>query len=80
MPETPIQTIGVIQEILPRGVFRVALPNGKVVFGHLPRRLADLGASLEPGARVQLEMTPYDIEKARIAGRADDETTSSASA
>ena len=38
----------------------------------LPRRLQDLSASLHPGVRVLLEMTPYDFDKARIAGLADD--------
>ena len=71
MPEAPIQTVGVIVEALGGPVFRVSLPNGKQVFGHLPRRLADLKDSLSPDARVVLEMTPYDFEKARIAGLAD---------
>ena len=71
MPETPIQTIGVIHEALPRNVFTVELPNGKLVVGHLPRRLSHLADSLSSGARVVLEMTPYDFEKARIAGLAE---------
>jgi translation initiation factor IF-1 len=71
MPEAPIQTVGVIREILPRGVYRVELPNGKLVVGHLPRRLAALAAQLAPTHRVDLEMTPYDLEKARIVGIAD---------
>jgi len=71
MPEAPIQTVGVIREVLPRGVYRVELPNGKLVVGHLPRRLAVLTAQLALTRRVHLEMTPYDFEKARIAGLAD---------
>lgn len=72
MPEAPITTIGVIREN--RGgqdmAFFVELPNGKVVTGHLPRRLSALAGELVPGDHVHLEMTPYDFEKARIAGRA----------
>jgi translation initiation factor IF-1 len=71
MPEVPIQTIGVIREAIPDRVFRVELPNGKLVVGHLPRRLSDLAIRLTPGDRVELEMTPYDFEKARIVGLAD---------
>lgn len=70
MPEPPVQTIGLIREVLPRSVFQVELPNGKLVIGHLPRRLRHLADSLHPGDRVALEMTPYDFEKARIAGLA----------
>ena len=72
MPEAPIQTVGLVRER--RGkIFQTELPNGKLVVAHLPRRLAALADSLSPGDRVVLEMTPYDFEKARIAGRADDE-------
>lgn len=71
MPEPPIQTVGVIREALGGPVFRVELPNGKPVIGHLPLRLAALAGSLSPGRRVVLEMTPFDFEKARIAGEAE---------
>ena len=72
MPEAPITTIGIIREKrADQGTtFLVELPNGKVVTGHLPRRLTALAGELGPGDRVHLEMTPYDFEKARIAGRA----------
>lgn len=73
MPEAPIQTTGLIRKALGGHVFRVELPNGKVVVGHLPRRSAGLADSLSAGARVRLEMTPYDFEKARIAGLAPDD-------
>jgi translation initiation factor IF-1 len=68
MREPPIQTTGVIREVLAGPVCRVELPNGKLIVGHLPRRLAALAGSLAPGVRLALEMTPYDFEKARIAG------------
>jgi translation initiation factor IF-1 len=71
MPETPIQTTGVIRELLGGTVFRVELPNGKPIVGYLPRKRAELAPSLPPGTQVRLEMTPYDFEKARIAGLAD---------
>ena len=72
MPETPISTIGTVRDAMPGGTFHVDLPNGKVVVGHLPRSLADLGADLAPDTRVHLELTPYDFEKARITGVATD--------
>ena len=68
MPEAPIETVGVVREVLPGPVFHVELPNGKMVYGHLPRRLADLSSDLAAGERVMLQMTPFDFEKARIAG------------
>ncbi len=68
MSEVPIETVGIVRENLPGEVFRVELPNGKLVYGHLPRRLAELAENLGPGQRVNLEMTPFDFDKARIAG------------
>ena len=47
------------------------LINGKSIVGHLPGRLAELSASLLPGVNVRLEMTPFDFEKGRIAGIAE---------
>jgi translation initiation factor IF-1 len=71
MPETPIETTGLIRRRLGEHVFEISLPNGKVIPGHVPKRLGDLPSSLSAGARVRLEMTPYDFEKARIVGLAD---------
>ncbi|HJM62279.1 MAG: translation initiation factor IF-1 [Roseibacillus sp.] len=68
MSEPPIVTTGVIREVLPDSVFRVELPNGKLVIGHLPGRLAGLAEELVLSGRVHLEMTPFDFEKARIVG------------
>ncbi len=68
MSEPPIVTTGVICEVLPDRVFRVELPNGKLVIGHLPGRLAGLAEELALRNRVHLELTPYDFEKARIVG------------
>ena len=70
MPETPIKTIGKIHDLLPDHVFRVELANGKLVVGHLHRRLVKFAGQLSTGDLVALEMTPYDFEKARIVGRA----------
>ena len=61
-------TIGIVREPIPPAAVEVELPNGKVVAGHLPKRLAQLSEDLTPGTRVDLEMTPYDFEKARIVG------------
>ena len=71
MPEAPIVTTGVIREVLSGRTFRVEVPNGKLVNGHLPGRLVGLAGELVSGISVELEMTPFDFEKARIVGRAD---------
>jgi translation initiation factor IF-1 len=72
MPEAPITTTGTITEILDSTTCQVALPNGKIIIGHLPKRLNTIAGTLTPGQPVHLELTPYDFEKARIAGIVDD--------
>ena len=71
MPETPIKTIGHIRTRLGEFVFELSLPNGKVIPGHIPKRLNALIPKITDGSYVDLEMTPYDFEKARIVGIAD---------
>ncbi len=72
MPETPITTIGTITDILGPTTCHVELPNSKIIVGHLPKSLNDIAGTLATGQRVHLELTPYDFEKARIAGIVDD--------
>jgi translation initiation factor IF-1 len=72
MPEVPIQTVGLLHEPVQEFAWEADLPNGKRIVVHLPRPLRPLASSLGPGIRVLLEMTPYDFDKARIAGLADD--------
>lgn len=40
--------------------------NGHQLVGHLPRKLSNLADTLCPGDRVRIEMSPYDLEKAKI--------------
>jgi translation initiation factor IF-1 len=72
MPEVPVTTIGTITEVLSATICHVELPNGKIITGHLPKRLHALAGTLAANSRVHLELTPYDFEKARIAGLAHD--------
>ncbi|GAA5497133.1 translation initiation factor IF-1 [Rubritalea squalenifaciens DSM 18772] len=72
MKDAPISTTGTILEKREDNMtFLVKLPNGKVVLGHLQKKNADLRDSLQPNETVQLEMTPFDFEKARIVARVE---------
>ena len=68
MPSEPIITTGEILRIFSERAFEVSLPNGKKVVGHPAKALAAEREKIVPGAKVRLEMTPFDFEKARIAG------------
>jgi translation initiation factor IF-1 len=66
MPDIPIHAEASIIEVMGGVLYRVELPNGKVILAHLSKPLADEGAAFEPGVRVLLELTPYDFDQARI--------------
>ena len=64
--EDSIKTEGVVKDVLPGTMFRVALPNGALVLAHISGKMRKRFIRLTNGDRVKLEMSPYDINKARI--------------
>ncbi len=71
MPDAAIHTIGEVLEARGPMLYRVSLPNGKPLLAHLSKALADRRAEFGVGARLLLELTPYDFDTARILGEAD---------
>lgn len=65
-----IQTKGVVQDVLPGTMFRVQLANGHVVLAHISGRMRKNFIRIVPGDNVELELSPYDLSKARIVFRA----------
>ena len=60
-----IEVEGIVVEVLRDKLYRVQLPNGHKVLGHLAKK--DLAAAPLPAGRVvALEMTPFDFSKGRI--------------
>ncbi|MDP3849444.1 MAG: translation initiation factor IF-1 [Luteolibacter sp.] len=68
MPDSAIHTHGTILENRSPVLYRVELPNGKIILAHLSKRLADEQAVFPTGGRVLLELSPYDFDTARILG------------
>jgi translation initiation factor IF-1 len=66
MPDAAIHTLGTILDHPSPVLYRVALPNGKIILAHLSKRLADELAEFPLAAQVLLELTPYDFDTARI--------------
>ncbi|MBI4062572.1 translation initiation factor IF-1 [Candidatus Gottesmanbacteria bacterium] len=60
---------GEVTESLPNTLFRVRIPNGRIVLCHLSGKMRLHFIRLMPGDRVKLEMTPYDATKGRITYR-----------
>ncbi len=56
-------------ESLGNAMFRVELENGHTVIAHISGKMRLHYIKILPGDRVQLEMSPYDLSKARIVFR-----------
>ena len=64
-----IEQEGKIIEALSNAMFRVELDNGHVVTAHISGKMRLHYIKLLPGDMVKLEMSPYDLSKARITFR-----------
>ena len=71
MPDATIHTVGKILTNLAPILYRVELPNGKIIMAHLSKPLTVAKAVYSIDDRVILELTPYDFDNARILGLAD---------
>ena len=67
--QAPIEQEGTIIESLSNAMFRVELENGHVVTAHISGIMRFHYIKLLPGDKVKLEMSPYDLTKARITYR-----------
>ena len=67
--QAAIEQDGTIVEALSNAMFRVELDNGHVVIAHISGKLRMHYIKLLPGDKVKLEMSPYDLSKARITYR-----------
>lgn len=67
--EEGIKVQGVVTEVLPGTMFRVKLPNGHVVLAHISGKMRKHFIRIVPGDNVEVEMSPYDLTKARITFR-----------
>ncbi len=64
--EQAITTEGVVKEVLPGTMFRVQLPNGHLVLAHISGKMRKNFVRIVPGDKVEVELSPYDLSKARI--------------
>lgn len=67
--EEAIQTEGRVTAVLAGTMFRVTLKNNHEVLAHISGRMRQRFIRLTVGDRVKLEMSPYDLNKARIVYR-----------
>ena len=68
--EEPIRVEGTVVELLPNTMFRVELPNRHRVLAHISGKMRLHFIRILPGDKVTVELTPYDLSRARIVFRA----------
>ena len=64
-----IELDGTITQALSNAMFRVELENEHIVTAHISGKMRKFYIKLLPGDKVKLEMSPYDLTKARITDR-----------
>jgi translation initiation factor IF-1 len=64
--EELIEFNGTVLELLPNAMFRVKLENGHEVLAHTSGKMRKNRIRILVGDYVTVEMTPYDLSKARI--------------
>ena len=67
--EDQLEFDGEVIETLPNTKFKVKLENGHVITAHISGKMRLHYIKLLPGDKVKLEMSPYDLTKARITYR-----------
>ena len=64
--EEQIVTEGTVTQVLPGTMFRVDLPGQRNVLAHISGKMRKHFIRIVPGDKVSLELSPYDLTKARI--------------
>ncbi|MCD8538360.1 MAG: translation initiation factor IF-1 [Leadbetterella sp.] len=67
--QSNIEVDGIILEALSNAMFRVQLDNKHEVIAHISGKMRMNYIRILPGDKVKLEMSPYDLSKARITYR-----------
>jgi len=68
-PRKAIEIEGKVMAVLAGTMFRVQLANEQVVLAHISGKMRKRFIRLTTGDRVRLQMSPYDVDKARIVYR-----------
>jgi translation initiation factor IF-1 len=69
MKEEHIEIEGCVKVVLPGTMFRVELDNKHLVLATICGKMRKRFVRLTVGDRVKMEMSPYDLDKARITWR-----------
>lgn len=67
--EEMLEIQGTVQEVMPDSRFLVTLENGHTVIAYTAGKMRQHHIRVLMGDKVSLEMSPYDLSKARITFR-----------
>ena len=67
--EDAIELEGKVVEVLPNAMFKVELPNGKIILAHISGKLRMNYIKILQGDNVKVEISPYDLTRGRITWR-----------
>ncbi len=70
-----IEVEGKVVTVLPGTMVKVQLANGHVVLAHISGKLRKNFIKIAAGDTVKMEMSPYDLEKARITFRVKEQNS-----
>jgi translation initiation factor IF-1 len=67
--ENAIEAEGRVTEVLPGTIFRVELRNGHRILAHLSGEMRLNFIRIDPGDKVKLAMSPFDLSKGCIVSK-----------
>jgi translation initiation factor IF-1 len=67
--EEKIELEGEVVESLRDGKFRIALDNGHETLGYTAGKMRRFRIRINPGDRIKVELSPYDLQRGRIVYR-----------
>lgn len=60
---------GQVVEAFPSGIFKVLLDNGHETLGYTSGKMRRFRIRINPGDRITIELSPYDLGRGRIVFR-----------
>jgi translation initiation factor IF-1 len=67
--EEKIELEGEVVEAFPSGMFKIRLDNGHDALGYTAGKMRRFRIRINPGDRIKLELSPYDLTRGRIVYR-----------
>lgn len=67
--EDKVELQGEVVEAFPNGLFKIVLDNGHTTLGYTAGKMRRYRIRINPGDRITIELSPYDLERGRIVYR-----------